>query len=84
MLRSTLQDDLIDLVTAARAHDLERARGILHKMTGGLAMTGASKLEGQVRTAYLELRDATNISKLNAVIIHAEQLLTILSQAKTH
>ncbi|MCH1557369.1 MAG: hypothetical protein L7T26_14205, partial [Pseudomonadales bacterium] len=83
LLRSTLEDDLLDLITAARAQDLERTREVLHKMTGGLAMTGASRLEKQVRTSYLELSDATSPSRVKAVIIQAEQLLTILGQSKT-
>ena len=82
LLRSTLEDDLLDLITAARAQDLERTREVLHKMTGGLAMTGASRLEKQVRTSYLELSDATSPSRVKAVIIQAEQLLTILGQSK--
>ena len=83
LLRSTLEDDLLDLITAARAQDLERTREVLHKMTGGLAMTGASRLEKQVRTSYLGLSDATSPSRVKAVIIQAEQLLTILGQSKT-
>jgi HPt (histidine-containing phosphotransfer) domain-containing protein len=83
LLRSTLEDDLLDLITAARAQDLERTHEVLHKMRGGLAMTGASRLKKQVRTSYLELSDATSPSSMKVVIIQAEQLLTILGQSKT-
>ena len=82
LLRQTLREDLLDLVNAAGNRDIELARNVLHKMAGGLAMTGAPALENLVTTVHLELANETDILKVNPVIIQAEQLLSMLSQPK--
>ena len=65
ILYETLQEDMIALKEAEKSNDVEKTRGILHKIRGGLFYSGTPRLEGALRTLHDEVKRTSDFKRIN-------------------